>query len=183
MSSVVDRVHELVAPVLSDLGLELYDLDWSGGVVRVVVDRPGGVDLEAIASATRLISRELDHTDPVPGHYQLEVTSPGLERNLRTPAHFEGAVGAEVKLRTHPGVEGDRRLEGVVVAAGPDTLTLAIEADGATTEHTIAYADIERARTVFQWGPSEKPGKGSKPGRAPKAGAAARTSTQGKAAS
>ena len=101
MSSLVERVHGLVAPVLSDLGLELYDLDWTAGVIRVVVDRPGGVDLEAIATATRLISRELDHTDPIPGRYQLEVTSPGLERTLRTPAHFRGAVGTVIKVRTH----------------------------------------------------------------------------------
>jgi len=177
VSSVVDRVHDLVAPVLSDLGLDLYDLDWAGGVVRVVVDRPGGVDLEAIASATRLISRELDHADPVPGHYQLEVTSPGLERNLRTPAHFESAVGTDVKIRTHPHVEGERRVEGVVLAAGPDDVTVAVTGEDGTTERTIAYTDIERARTVFEWGPAPKPGKG------PKAGAGARTSMQGKAAS
>jgi len=47
--------------------------------------------------------------DPIPGRYQLEVTSPGLERNLRTPAHYQGAVGTDVKVRTHPHVEGDRR--------------------------------------------------------------------------
>ena len=74
MSVVVERVHELITPILADLGLDLYDLDHAGGVLRVVVDRPGGVDMTAIADATRLISRELDHTDPIPGRYQLEVT-------------------------------------------------------------------------------------------------------------
>ncbi len=64
--SVVERVHELITPILADLGLDLYDLDHAGGVLRVVVDRPGGVDMTAIADATRLISRELDHADPDP---------------------------------------------------------------------------------------------------------------------
>jgi len=99
VSVFVDRLSGLVAPVLADLGLDLYDLEFAGGQLRVVIDRPGGIDLEAIAEATRLISRELDAADPIPGRYQLEVTSPGLERNLRTPAHFQGAVGTTVKVR------------------------------------------------------------------------------------
>ena len=77
--SVSDRVRDLVAPICTDLGLELYDVEHTGGKVRVTVERPGGVDLEALSIATRLISRELDERDPVPGRYQLEVSSPGLE--------------------------------------------------------------------------------------------------------
>src|SRR5689334_1378932 len=94
-TTTVARVTRLVSPILDDLHLDLYDLEYRGGTLRITVDLPPGegseqrgVDLEAIALATRLISRELDHEDPVPGHYTLEVTSPGLERTLRTPAHF-----------------------------------------------------------------------------------------------
>ncbi len=178
MSSMVDRLHELVAPVLTDLDLDLYDLEWAGGVVRVVVDRPGGVDLEAIAQATRLISRELDHEDPVPGRYQLEVTSPGLERVLRTPGHFQGAIGADVKVRTHAHVEGERRVEGLLVAADEDGITITTTDDG---DQRVAYPDIERARTVFVWASTPKPGKGAP--RTAGTSAAPVTSTQGKAAS
>ena len=88
-SPVLARVRELVAPIASDLGLEIYDVEQRGGTLRVTLDTPAGsasgVTLDDLALASRLVSRELDHHDPVPGHYTLEVTSPGVERALRTP--------------------------------------------------------------------------------------------------
>jgi ribosome maturation factor RimP len=162
--SVVEAVERLVAPILADLGLELYDLDFGGGKLSVTVERagegPGGaVDLDTIALVTRLLGRELDHADPIPGRYHLEVSSPGLERTLRTPAHFRRAVGETVAVRTHAGVDEDRRAQGEVVAADDDAVTIRDPATG--EERRIVYADIERARTVFVWGPSPRPGKGS----------------------
>ena len=152
---VVERVQPLVTPIVADLGLSLYDLEHNGGTLRVVVDRDGGVDLEDIALATRLISRELDHRDPIPGRYTLEVTSPGLERALRTPEHYRRAVGATVAVRTLPHVDGDRRVEGVLIAADGDHFTVRPD-DG--PERSLDIADVERARTVFAWGPAPKPG-------------------------
>ncbi len=151
--AVVDGLRALVLPVLSDLGLELYDLEHAGGMVRVTVEREGGVDLEAIAEATRLISRQLDHADPIPERYQLEVTSPGLERPLRTPAHFHRAVGTLVKVRTHQEVDGERRAEGVLREA--DDAGIVVDVHG--EDRRLAYSEIERARTVFEWGPAPKP--------------------------
>ncbi|HEX9258800.1 MAG TPA: ribosome maturation factor RimP [Acidimicrobiales bacterium] len=162
---VVERVSALATPLLADLGLEIYDIEHGGGTLRITVDRVGGVDLEAIAVATRVISRELDHTDPIPGRYTLEVTSPGLERTLRTPAHFRKAVGTTVSVRTHPHVEGSRRAHGVLQAADDDGITvLDTEVPG---ERRLRYDDIERARTVFEWGPTPKraPAKGSSSAR------------------
>ncbi len=178
MSVLVDRIGGLVAPELTDLGLDLYDLEFTGGQLRVVVDRPGGVDLETIAAATRIISRELDHADPIPGRYQLEVTSPGLERPLRTPAHFEGAVGSTVKVRTHPHAEGERRAEGVLTATDGGGITILAVNEGGVTERHLAYGDIERAKTVFVWEAAPKPGKGA----LRTSTASAPTSTQRKAA-
>jgi len=156
--TTVSRVGALIAPLLADLGMEVYDLEHVGGVVRVTVDRPDGIDLEAIALATRLISRELDHADPIPGRYTLEVTSPGLERALRTPAHFQRSVGAQVALRTHPHVEGERRAQGVLTAADDTTVTVLAVTDAGPVERRLAYDDIERAKTVFEWGGQPKPG-------------------------
>ncbi len=160
--AVQDRITAIVVPVLTDLGMELYDLEASGSLVRVTVDRPGGVDLDAIELATRIISRELDHADPIPGRYTLEVSSPGLERPLRTPAHFRGAVGRVVQVRTLPGVEGERRFQGVLAAADDDGITVVVsggEGDPAGTGRRLAYDQIERARTVFEWGGQPKPGQ------------------------
>ena len=102
-SAPMQRVRALVTPIVRDLKLDLYDLEFRGGTLRVTIDTPpgsdGGVNLDTIALATRLISRELDHDDPMPGHYTLEVSSPGLERSLRTPAHFQREVGKTVNIR------------------------------------------------------------------------------------
>ncbi len=162
----IDRVTALVAPEVTAAGLSLYDLEHAGGVLRVVVDRPGGVDLEAIAAITRAVSRLLDEHDPLPGHYTLEVSSPGLERRLRVPAHFSGAVGETVKLKLRAGVGIDRRQSGVIVSADDDATVIRVaDADPtddlATTDLRVAYSDIQQARTVFDWEPAPKPGKAS----------------------
>jgi ribosome maturation factor RimP len=166
-TSTLKKVERLIAPIVSDLQLDLYDLEFRGGTLRVTIDRPAGVedglDLEAIALATRLIGRELDHDDPMGGHYTLEVTSPGLERSLRTPAHFQRSIGKTVALRlrdivTPDGERSERRLQGVLVAADERSATIQLN-DPALTEREVPYDKIDRARTVFVWGPAPKPGK------------------------
>ena len=115
-SPVLARVRELVAPIASDLGLDVYDIEQRGGTLRVTLDTPAGsesgVTLDNLALASRLVSRELDHHDPVPGHYTLEVTSPGVERTLRTPAHFRREVGKVVSIRLADVGHDDRRVSG-----------------------------------------------------------------------
>ena len=156
MATVAERVTAVVAPVVDGLDLQLYDVEQQGGAVRVLVDRPGGVDLDAITEATRRISRALDDADPIEGHYTLEVSSPGLERPLRTPAHFAGAVGTTVNVKTRPGTEGERRVAGVIEDVDDTGVTIRLD-DGAT--RGLRYEEIERARTVFAWGPTPRPGK------------------------
>ena len=95
---------DLLAATLAPLGLELVDMELRSGTVRVVVDRADGADLESIAEATRAVSALLDTHDPMPGQrYTLEVSSPGIERPLRTPRHFIRAVGETVTIRTTTG--------------------------------------------------------------------------------
>jgi len=154
--TTADRLRELIDPIAADLGVDVFDVVLAGGKLEVTVDRPGGIDMEAVTAVTRAVSRRLDEADPIPGHYTLEVSSPGLERTLRTPAHFAWAVGRQVAIKTVPGVEGDRRIQGTVEAADDDAVTVA--ADGGT--RTISYDDIDKARTVFEWGGQPKPGRG-----------------------
>ena len=156
VSSTVERVRAVVEPVVTAAALDLYDVELAGAVVRVLVDRAGGVDLSVLGEVTRRVSEALDADDPLPGRYTLEVSSPGLERKLRTPEHFATALGKQVRVRTVAGTEGERRVEGELLAADPDGLTVAA-ADG---ERRIAYAEVERARTVFEWGPTPPPGSG-----------------------
>lgn len=158
-ANVPERIRELVEPIVHDLGLELYDLEHNGSTLAVTVDRPsGGVDLEAITSVTRALSRALDDADPISGRYQLEVSSPGLERVLRTPAHFAGAVGSIISVKTIASYDGPRRVTGTLLEVGGDDTIVVDDVE-------LSYDDIEKARTVFEWGPAPKPGKSNKPGK------------------
>ena len=148
-----DRVREIVVPLVAAADLDLYDLDLAGGVLQVLVDRPGGADIGAVSRLARAISRALDEHDPIDGNYALEVSTPGLERPLRTPDHYARAVGSSVKIKTKPGRDGERRVEGTIAAADDTSVTVQ-DADG--ERHTVRYDDIERARTTFEWGGQPK---------------------------
>jgi len=151
--TAIDRVREIVVPLVEAAELDLYDLDLAGGVLQVLVDHPGRDDLEAVSRLARVISRALDEHDPIDGNYALEVSTPGLERPLRTPDHYTRAIGSSVKLKTKPGSDGERRVEGTI-AEVDDTSVTVQDADG--ERHTVRYDDIERARTTFEWGGQPK---------------------------
>lgn len=165
MSATTERVGALVAPVLERMSLRLYDIDQPGPTLRVMVDRDGGVDIDTLAEATREISRLLDESEPVAGSYVLEVSSPGIERPLRTPAHFEGAVGEQVKVKLFPGTQGDRRCSGTLLATSGQAIT--VESPEGT--RIIELADVSKAHTVFDW---------SAPAREPLPGSAAESPTE-----
>jgi len=172
---LVQRVRAIVDPIASDLSLDVYDVEQRGGTLRVTLDtRPGSdasVDLEQLSLATRLISRQLDHDDPVPGRYTLEVTSPGVERTLRTPAHFQREVGKTVNVRLADVTAEQRRLEGALVAADEHTATIRVGEGADAADHVVELSSIDRARTVFVWGPQPKPGKSGKSAKPAKPGA------------
>lgn len=174
-NKLTSRVRSIIEPIVAGLDLELYDLEFRGGTLAVTVERVAvhnsdphhnetddqprqGVDLGDLTAATRAISRALDESDPIESHYTLEVSSPGLERPLRTPAHYVLAVGSAVAIKTLPTYDGPRRLAGTLVAADPDAATIAITLDDGA-ELSLDLGDIEKARTVFQWGPAPRPGK------------------------
>jgi len=168
-TEVTARVAELVEPLVSARGADLYDVVLGGATLQILVG--GDLDLDQLAELTREISAVLDDDDPMPDRYTLEVSSPGLERALRTPRHFAGAVGEQVKIKTVPGVE-PRRLQGTVVTADDDGVVVA----AGDVEHRLAYAEVERARTVFEWGPPPKSGSPSKSHQSGKPGPSGRQS-------
>jgi ribosome maturation factor RimP len=152
------RLRDLVEPLLAAQDLELVDFEVRPKLVRVTVDRAGGIDLDTISDVTQLVSSLLDAHDPLPSSYALEVSSPGLERPLRTPDHFRRFAGAKVSVKTRPEVEGERRVEGIL----SDVDDQGFQVNG----RYLSYADVEKARTVFEWGPPPKPGKvGSRPAK------------------
>ena len=155
--------------LLAEIGLDLYDLEFAGGELSVTVNRAGGVDLDAVTAANRAISAWLDNNDPIASHYRLDVSSPGLERKLRTPDHFASAVGEIVTCRQIRNGEATRRLEGVLVSATDTELVIT---DKELGEIAMAFDSVERAHTVFIWGSTAKP--------SPSKGRAGATSTRSK---
>ena len=153
--AIVDRVRALVLPIVEAESVELYDIEHNGGVLRVFVDHADGIDIEVIKRISRTISHTLDDIDPIPGRYTLEVSSPGLERPLRTADHFRRAVGSDVKVKTLPQIDGDRWVHGELVAVDDDGFEVRV--DGSV--RSLAYADVSKARTVFEWSPPPKPGR------------------------
>jgi ribosome maturation factor RimP len=149
-ASKVD-VEETIRPVVEGAGLELVEvvLHRAPGrsLLRVTIDREGGVDLDAIADASERISRRLDLEGFDPGPYALEVSSPGIERPLKDRRDFAKRVGARVRVKTAQPVEGARSLTGTLVEAGPETVRIATEQG----ERSISYQEITSARTVADW--------------------------------
>jgi ribosome maturation factor RimP len=158
-NSELAGIRGIVEPIASDLDLDVYDIERRGVTVRVTLDThagsEGGITLDNLSLATRLISREIDHEDPISTRFTLEVTSPGLERQLRVPAHFQREVGKEITVRFRDPDADPRRIDGQLTAATEATGTLLLD-DG--TEVTFDLDGVDKARTVFEWGPGPKPG-------------------------
>ncbi|MFN2590610.1 MAG: ribosome maturation factor RimP [Actinomycetota bacterium] len=149
------ELETLVQPVVEAAGLELVDVVYRGGrggVLRVTVDRDGGVDLEAIAEVSERISRRLDIEGFNPGPYTLEVSSPGVERPLNRPDQFARHVGQEVKVRVAVPDQGPRTFTGTLVDAASHAITVATEGG----LEVVRYEEIESARTVFDWPPKQQ---------------------------
>jgi len=144
-------IEAAVEPVLDALGLDVYDVEVAGSrphqVVRVKVDCEGGVDMDAVTNATRAVSALLDEREElVDGRYTLEVSSPGIERDLRRPVHFERAIGSTVTVKART-ANGPVRVKGVLRRATEAGFAVAVDA----TDHEFTYDDVTSVRTVFEW--------------------------------
>jgi len=142
-----DALTALLQPVVAGLGYELWELEYSPGrgnaLLRVYIDTTAheGITVEDCERVSRAISDVLDEADPIPGNYTLEVSSPGLERPLRTARHFAPYVGEQVFVETVHVVDERRRFKGVLAAAGPES----IEVDVEGRRHVLPLTGIRKA--------------------------------------
>jgi len=154
-----EQITEALTPAVLAAGLEIWDVERSGATLRVLVERPGGVDLDSIAQLTSAVSAILDQREDLApaGRYMLEVSSPGLERRLRYPEHFARYLGTDVVIKTTEPVNGERRVRGTLKEATAEGVTVLTQPPtGEAAEVCIPVASIERANTVFTWGPPPK---------------------------
>lgn len=158
---MTDDLVSVLEPAISAAHLELVDVELRSGVLLVTVDKEGGVDLDALTEATRAASVALDEADPIHGRYSLEVSSPGVERTLRTPAHFARAIGETVSVKTRPQVPGDRRLVGTLLGADDRGFEIEVGDPDPGRRH-LSYSDVDKVRTVFNWGATPRPEHGGR---------------------
>jgi ribosome maturation factor RimP len=154
--TTVSDIWTVVEPYLAAERLELDDVELlgrgPGTVLRVVVDGEG-VNVDRLADVSRGLSRLLDNETALSDAYRLEVTSPGLERNLRRPSHYSKSVGREVVVKV---AEGDSKatLRGVLSDAGESSFTV----ESGDQRLVVNYEDVLTAKTVFRWEKAPKPG-------------------------
>lgn len=144
-------LYELLEPGARALGFELVTLELAGKghgtLLRVYIDGPDGVTVDDCADVSNQISGILEVEDPIPGHYTLEVSSPGLDRPLAKREHFVRFVGATVNVRLRRPLEGRRRFVGTLRAV--EAGGIVVDVDGQI--HHLPLDDIERARLVPEY--------------------------------
>ncbi|MBL8197553.1 MAG: ribosome maturation factor RimP [Chromatiales bacterium] len=148
MSKGRAQLVALLEPTVEALGYELADLEasFSGGrgVLRLYIDRPEGIRVEDCEAVSRQVSGLLDVEDPIKGDYDLEVSSPGMDRKLVKPSHFDRFAGQPVKGRFRAVIDGRRRFAGVLIGREGDRVRLQV--DG--IELMVPIDDIELIRLV-----------------------------------
>ena len=142
------EIAKLLAPTIERLGYELIDLEANvggkGGVIRLFIDKPEGIDLKDCEKVSLAVSALLDVEDPIPGNYNLEVSSPGLDRKLTKMEHFQRFAGETVKVQMRFPIEGRRRFRGTLVSS--DDENIVVEVDGES--HSLPLKTIDTARLV-----------------------------------
>ena len=145
-----DQLRERLAPVVAGLGYQLWELEYlprsGGGLLRLYIDAAGdsanAITLDDCERVSHVVSETLDAADPIPSHYTLEVSSPGLDRVLRTREHFERFAGERVRLEMLQPVEGRKRFAGRLLGVGERDITLELE----NGRISLPIDDIHRAR-------------------------------------
>ena len=143
-----DELRELLEPSIARLGYEVSDLEiklgGKSGVVRIFIDHADGIGLADCERVSLAVSALLDVEDPLPGKYNLEVSSPGLDRKLTKVAHFQRFTGETLKVHMRLPIAGRKRFRGTLVSS--DDENIVVEVDGES--HTLPMATIDTARLV-----------------------------------
>jgi ribosome maturation factor RimP len=145
---IVERVRTLVAPYLEDNGVELVEITYrreqAGMTLKLLVDTPGGIRIDECESLNDHLSALLDEEDVIAEHYVIEVSSPGLDRPIKTDRDFERSIGKRIEVTTFAPVDGKKTHEGALI--GMDKGNIVIESSGVSTvipREKIALARLQ----------------------------------------
>jgi len=149
---VIERIHEILEPVLDQQGLELVEatLRVEGGrwILRVTIDREDGVQVHHCTAVSRELSVHLDVEDLIPVKYFLEVSSPGLDRPLKDEGDFERFTGRLVKIKTNRSVSGRRKISGTIEGIEDGVVRILLDDD---IRLEVPMEDISSARLDYKF--------------------------------
>lgn len=146
---LIDQLWALLEPVIQAEGMELIEVEYRreshGWVLRLFIDQPDGVTVDDCAGVSQVVGDFMDVSDLIQNRYHLEVSSPGLNRPLRKPEHFQNYIGKIIELRTSVPLDQRRRFKGVLTAAASGTISL----DCRGKVVSIPMQFVERARLCY----------------------------------
>ncbi|MFD1850346.1 ribosome maturation factor RimP [Oceanobacillus bengalensis] len=149
-SHVIDTTEELVKPIIEAKNLELVDIEYvkegKNWFLRVYIDKPGGIDIAECGEVSEQLSEKLDEHDPIKDPYFLEVSSPGVERPLKTKADFEKNIMKNVFIKLYEPIEEKKEYEGMMKDFQGDIITLEYKVKTRTKQVEIPYEKIAKAR-------------------------------------
>ena len=147
---VVEKVQGYLADLLLEMGLDLFDVqfraDDHGWVLRVFIDSPEGISLDQCSEVSRELGQYLDVEEVIDRAYNLEVSSPGLERPLRSIAEFSKHTGKKARFKMHNAIDGVKTFEGVIGDVGEEIINVTL-ADGSSMQFT--YDMLSKARLAI----------------------------------
>ncbi|NLM50804.1 MAG: ribosome maturation factor RimP [Clostridiaceae bacterium] len=151
MSKIEDLVSKIAEEICAKEGMELYDVEYkkegNDYFLRIYIDKPGGVSIDDCEKISKIIDPILDEKDPIKEAYYLEVSSPGIERHLRKPEHFQKAIGQEIDIKLFSPIDKKKHLTGTLLSYNGNILTL--DSEGKTYE--IEKDKISQARIAFKF--------------------------------
>ncbi|MBM4763929.1 ribosome maturation factor RimP [Bacillus sp. B15-48] len=150
MSKVTEVVEELLTPIVTELELELVDIEYvkegKNWFLRIYIDKDSGVDIEECGIVSERLSEKLDSLDPIPHNYFLEVSSPGAERPLKKEKDYQKAIGKNVHIKTYEPIDGEKIFEGALTAFDGETVTLEVKIKTRKKTVVLPFDKVASAR-------------------------------------
>ena len=150
--NIAAAVRELIAPTVESLGYMIWDVEYvkegADMILRITIDKADGIDIEDCEKVSRAIDPIIDGADPIEVSYRMEVSSPGIERVLTRPEHFEACIGEKVEVKLYAPLDGKKQLTGKLAAADDRTVTIEAEEAG---ELVLEKSAVAKISTVFDW--------------------------------
>ena len=149
--NIAGTVRDLVAPVADEFGFMLWDVEYvkegADMILRITIDKPEGIDIEDCEKMARAIDPIIDEADPIEVSYKMEVSSPGIERALTRPEHFEACMGEKIEVKLYAPMDGKKQIVGILTAADEKSITVTVD----EADIVLEKSAVPKVSTAFDW--------------------------------